>query len=118
MFTVLAVVAAVIGIIWARKSEIIVHDPLDGIKPPPGERLSSGLKALEHAVQVAREQAAREVEVDEDEAEEDEQRSISQQDLIDLVRQGKHLAALKLYRQATGEDLETAQRYIDRLRGQ
>ena len=118
MFTVLAVVAAVIGIIWARKSEIIVHDPLDGVKPPPAERLSSGLKAIELAVQVAREQAAREEEVDDDEAEEDQHRSISQQDILNLVRQGKHLAALKLYRQATGDDLETAQRYIDKLRGQ
>lgn len=118
MFTVFAVVAAVIGIIWTRKSEIIIHDPLDGAKPPLAERVTAPLQSLERVVQVVREEAARQAAAAQQAEDEDSDESIDQQDIIDLIREGKHLAALKLYREATGADLDTAQRYIDKLRGQ
>ncbi len=121
MLTVIGVVLAVIGVIWTRKTEIVVHDPLEGAKPPRGERLASPLQALERAVEVARAEAARaqtqaeDVDLGDDE-DEDFGGPITSQDIADLVAEGRHIEAIKLYRQATGADLGRAKAFIDALR--
>ena len=103
MLTAIAAAVAVVLIIWTRFDEVVYHDPLEGIKPPRAPRPAPLLDVPAD-------------EAPEEEEAEDEDDSVSQQDLVDLINQGRHLEAVKLYRQATGDDLATAMRFIDKLR--
>lgn len=112
MLLILGVVCAVIGVHWTRKTEVIVHDPLDGIKPSVAQRLE-GLRPVLQALATRPDggQAAQ----DEDEGEDDGD-DFDRQEVIDLIRSGRHIEALKLYREATGADLSSAMAFIDALR--
>lgn len=122
----LGLFVAIVAMVLARRSEIIVHDPAEGLPKSGGSPFKKVVDTMREVAQQLEEQAR--------EAQEAAQRDVKPitrgplarrplespgpalEEVKDLAQRGQLLDAVKLYRMRFRVDLKTAKEAVEKLR--
>lgn len=114
---------AVVGMLLTRKSEIVTHDPLDGL---PGQNKLGGLVDTLKETARQMEAQAREAQARAQQSQDplglntqpgrrQDSKAVIIEQIKDLAQRGQAVDAIRLYRMSFRVDLKTAKEAVDRL---